>query len=140
MMVRRSVGAVALVLLLVSAGCTTVRPGGAIAALVPDSTQGLDEKIQGGLVSGPAADGLGRSERRLALAAEFNALEYGQSGKPIRWQGGAGRSGEVVPAQPYRVGRQDCRQYMHNLTVSGQTRTVKGTACRNADGTWTTLT
>ena len=140
MMVRRSVGAVALLVLLVSAGCTTMQPRSSIAALVSDSTSSPDAKIQGGLANGSAAEGLGRSERRMALAAEYNALEFGQSGKPIRWEGGSGRSGEVVPAQPYRVGTQDCRQYMHNLTVSGQTRTVKGTACRNADGSWTTLT
>lgn len=138
-MVRRSVEAVTVALLLVSAGCTTMQPSGGIAALV-DPAPGLDAKMQGGLANGTTAEGLGRSELRLALAAEYNALEFGQSGKPIRWDGGSGRSGEVVPAQPYRVGTQDCRQYMHNLTVSGQTRTVKGTACRNADGSWTTLT
>lgn len=139
-MVRRSVEALALMLLLAAGGCSTLQPSAGIAALVSDPGPGVDDKMQGGLANGAAADGLGRSELRLALAAEYNALEYGQSGKPIRWEGGSGRSGEVVPAQPYRVGTQDCRQYMHNLTVAGQTRTVKGTACRNADGSWTTLT
>ena len=139
-MVRRSVEAVALVLLLAVGGCETIQPSAGIAALVSDPAQGLDEKMQGGLANGPAAEGFGRSELRRALAAEYTALEYGQSGKPVRWEGASGRSGEVVPAQPYRVGSQDCRQYTHNLTVGGQTRSARGTACRNADGSWTTLT
>lgn len=140
MMVRRSVGALALVLLPVFAGCGTMQQAGSIAALVSDPPPGLEAKMQGGLANDSTAKGLGRSELRLALAAEFNALEYGQSGKPIRWEGGSGHSGEVVPAQPYRVGSQDCRQYMHSLVVDGQARSIRGTACRNADGSWTTLT
>ncbi len=140
MMVRRSLEALALVLLAVVAGCSTLPSAGPIAALVSEPPPGLEAKMQGGLANGRTAEGLGKSELRLALAAEYNALEYGQSGKPIRWEGGSGRSGEVVPAQPYRVGSQDCRQYMHSLVVGGQTRSMRGTACRNADGSWTTLT
>jgi surface antigen len=95
----------------------------------------------GGLATGPAAEGLGRGDIRKALAAEYQALEFGQSGKPVRWSGDwSTRSGEVVPAQPYRVGSQDCRQYTHALTVGGTTRTERGTACRNPDGSWATLT
>jgi surface antigen len=49
--------------------------------------------------------------------------------------------GEVMAAQPYRVGSQDCRQYTHTVfSGSGAGATARGTACRNADGSWTPLT
>jgi surface antigen len=86
------------------------------------------------------AEGLGRGDIRKALEAEHRALEYAASGQSVAWTGSFGRSGDVTPAQPYRVGSQDCRQYTHRLVVDGTTRTARGTACRNADGSWTTLT
>src|SRR5690606_30224188 len=67
--------------------------------------------LNGGLVGGPVGAGLSAREKRNALEAEYRALEYTASGQPVPWQGNAGRSGEVVAAQPYRVGSQDCRQY-----------------------------
>lgn len=94
----------------------------------------------GGLVTGDVAEGLGRGDIRKALAAEYKALEYSASGQSVAWTGSFGRSGEVTPAQPYRVGSQDCRQYTHRLIVGGTTRTARGTACRNRDGSWATLT
>ena len=58
----------------------------------------------------------------------------------MTWKGDRlGRYGEVVAAQPYRVGSQDCRQYTQTVFTGGS-RTARGTACRNADGSWTPLT
>jgi len=97
--------------------------------------------MAGGLIGGSIGTGLDDRERRNALEAEYRALEYTQSGQPVSWQGSrSGRSGQVVAAQPYRVGSQDCRQYSQTVYISGQSRTARGTACRNADGSWTPLT
>ena len=93
-----------------------------------------------GLISGPIGAGLGAGEKQRALAAEFQALEYAQSGQAVTWTGGSGRSGSVIPAQPYRVGSQDCRQYTQTVVRDGQTKIARGTACRNSDGSWTPLT
>jgi surface antigen len=80
-------------------------------------------------------------DRRIALEAEYRALEYTQSGQPATWKSDrSGRYGTVVAAQPYRVGSQDCRQYSHTVFFSGQSRNARGTACRNPDGSWTPLT
>lgn len=98
------------------------------------------DAMAGGLIGGAVGKGLSDSERRKALEAEYRALEYGQSGQATEWKGGEGHSGSVVPAQPYRVGSQDCRQYTHTVTIDGASQTARGTACRNPDGSWTTLT
>lgn len=95
----------------------------------------------GGLIAGSIGSDLGDGDRQRALAAEFQALEYAQTGQAVTWTGDrAGRSGSVVPAQPYRVGSQDCRQFTHKVVIDGSTRTARGTACRNTDGSWVTLT
>jgi surface antigen len=96
--------------------------------------------MNGGLVGGTVGTGLTDQEKRSALEAEYKALEYTASGQKVAWQGGSGHSGEVVAAQPYRVGSQDCRQYTQTVVIGGASSTARGTACRNADGSWTPLT
>ena len=96
--------------------------------------------MNGGLVGGTVGTGLSAREKRSALEAEYRALEYTASGQKVPWRGNAGHSGEVVAAQPYRVGSQDCRQYTQTVVIGGVSSTARGTACRNADGSWTPLT
>jgi len=116
-----------------TAGSTT-QPGGQLSSTVISS-------MGGGLVSGPVGSGLSGSERRSGLEAEYRALEYTASGQPVTWKGSqANRYGEVVAAQPYRVGSQDCRQYTHTVYAGGAGVSARGTACRNPDGSWTPLT
>lgn len=96
--------------------------------------------MNGGLVGGTVGTGLSEREKRNALEAEYKALEYTASGQKVAWQGDSGHSGEVVAAQPYRVGSQDCRQYTQTVVIGAATSTARGTACRNANGSWTPLT
>ncbi len=97
--------------------------------------------MQGGLVGGNIGADLSRGERRTALEAEYRALEYTPGGQTVTWgDKPSGRYGEVVAASPYRVGSQDCRQYAHTVYTGGQPNRARGTACRNADGSWTPLT
>lgn len=94
----------------------------------------------GGLVNGSIGSSLSAGEKRSALEAEYKALEYTASGQPVGWKGDqASRFGEVVAAQPYRVGSQDCRQYAQTVHAGGAASTARGTACRNADGSWSLL-
>lgn len=96
--------------------------------------------MNGGLVGGTVGAGLNSREKRSALEAEYKALEYTASGQKVAWQGDSGHSGEVVAAQPYRVGSQDCRQYTQTVVIGGASSSARGTACRNSDGSWTPLT
>lgn len=81
------------------------------------------------------------ADRRAAIEAEYKALEYAPKGVVVSWKGRSGQtSGEVTAAQPYQVGSQNCRQYNHNFTVDGTPQIVRGTACRNEDGSWSPLT
>jgi surface antigen len=95
--------------------------------------------MDGGLIGGTLGSGLSANDRELALQAEYRALEYTPAGKAVDWQGSRG-AGAVTAAQPYRVGSQDCRQYIQTVTVGAQSQSARGTACRNPDGSWTPLT
>lgn len=143
--------------LLAISGCSTVglnskvgASTGAVVGGLVGSQQGTGNgriastiigAMAGGLIGGAIGTGLDESERRSALEAEYRALEYTQSGQPVMWKSERpGRSGQVVAAQPYRVGSQDCRQYSQTVYIAGQSKTARGTACRNSDGSWTPLT
>lgn len=101
---------------------------------------GLVAALHGGIISRAQGAKLPDSDMKFALDAEYRALEYGQSGKAVTWANPAnGDSGEVVALQPYRVGSQDCRGYTHTVFATAGPISASGTACRNADGSWTPL-
>lgn len=136
--------------LLAGSGCTTsgLSSGGGIVPALGGGDSGTSNgkvaariinAMDGGLIGGTIGNGLSDGDRRKALEAEYRALEYGQGGQGVAWKGGS-RSGEVVAAQPYRVGSQDCRQYSQTVFTTGTPLVARGTACRNADGSWTPLT
>jgi len=43
----------------------------------------------------------------------------------------------VIPEAPYRRGNADCRDFVHKVYIDGRPQSMRGTACRNPDGTWT---
>ncbi len=135
--------------LMAVSGCTTLGRGGPTSPVTPVATPPTAGKVgtsivaamNGGLVGGSIGSGLSDAEKRKGLEAEYKALEYNASGQKVTWKGDSSTHyGEVVAAQPYRVGSQDCRQYTHTVYTSGTGVTARGTACRNADGSWTPLT
>lgn len=125
-------------------GCSTTGSGSPGPAARPPTGPAAPATIisamDGGLIGGQVGASLSESDRRAALQAEYRALEYTPGGKAVDWQGSGGVSGSVIAAQPYRVGSQDCRQYTQTVSVGGQPRSARGTACRNPDGSWTPLT
>lgn len=98
------------------------------------------QEMNGGLIGTSIGAGLGRRDRRSALEAEYKALEYTPSGQPVPWQNaGSEYRGQVVAGQPYQVGSQNCRQYTETVITADASRTARGAACRNPDGSWTPL-
>jgi len=136
--------------LLALSGCGTLSKGGGPDISItnppapPSNTKvatTIISAMAGGLVGGSIGSGLNDGEKRKALEAEYKALEYTASGQKVTWKSdSSAHSGEVVAAQPYRVGSQDCRQYTHTVFTGTASQTARGTACRNGDGSWTPLT
>ncbi|MEL7543769.1 MAG: RT0821/Lpp0805 family surface protein [Pseudomonadota bacterium] len=98
--------------------------------------------VIGGIVGSDIGRQLDDADRRAAADAEYAALERGASGTATPWRNpDSGRYGVVTPSEPYkRSGGQDCRDYTHTVYISGEPQTLKGTACRNGDGTWQKVT
>ena len=138
--------------LLALAGCGTTRTADRTTAPAADTSNAaagdrrrptaIIKSMGGGLVGGSIGAGLERRREAHARWRPSTARwNIRQGGQPVTWKGdSAGTYGEVVAAQPYRVGSQDCRQYTHTVVQDGQSQTARGTACRNADGSWTPLT
>jgi surface antigen len=94
----------------------------------------------GGLIGPKLGSELDDSDRRLAYQAQIDALDRGAPGAPIAWRNPAtGRHGNIVAGPLYDQKGAKCRGYSHTVTTGGQLETVRKTACRNADGSWTAV-
>lgn len=151
----RTIGASALLMLSIGlAGCGPEGPSKADTGMVVGAVAGgiLGNQVGkgsgniaatalgavvGGIVGSEIGRALDRQDQMLAQEAEFEALERGRSGERRRWRNPeSGRYGEVIPGERYRRGTADCRDFTHTIYINGRPETMRGTACRNPDGTW----
>lgn len=96
--------------------------------------------VIGGIIGNEIGRSLDKQDRFLAQQAEFAALERGESGRVQVWRNpDNGRYGEVVPSRPYRRQDRDCRDFTHKVYIDGRPQAMRGTACRNPDGTWSNV-
>jgi surface antigen len=124
---------------LVGAG-TGALLGAAIAG--PGVGNAVGGAVVGGLIGGLLGNRIGASlderDRRMAYAAELQALNNGPPGAPVAWRNpDSGRYGSIVPGPVYVENARNCRAFTHTIYVDGRPQTARGTACRNPDGSWT---
>ena len=94
----------------------------------------------GGLAGSTIGASLDEKDRQRAYAAEMQALENGSPGAPIGWRSQhTTYHGTVVPGPYYYSGGMRCRAYSHTVYIEGRPQAVRGTACRNPDGSWTAI-
>jgi surface antigen len=94
--------------------------------------------VVGGIVGSEIGRRMDEHDRMYAQQAEYAALEEGESERPRRWRNpDNGRYGEIVPEAYYDRGGSRCRDFVHFVWIEGRKREMRGTACRNPDGTWT---
>jgi surface antigen len=93
--------------------------------------------VAGGLIGGAIGASLDEEDRRMAYAAEMQALEHGAPGVAVGWRSERTRYyGNVVPGPYYESGGRRCRAYTHTIYVNGRPESARGTACRAPDGRW----
>jgi surface antigen len=96
--------------------------------------------VIGGIVGSEIGRQMDEEDRRFAQQAEYDAFERGQSGQVTHWRNPKnGRYGEVMPSRPYKRNAMDCRDYTHKVYIDGRPEAMRGTACRNPDGTWSSV-
>jgi surface antigen len=93
--------------------------------------------VIGGIVGNAIGKDLDARDRELAREAEYDAWERGAPGKTVRWRNpDNGRYGEIVAEGHYNRGGSRCRDFVHTVWIDGRRQQMRGTACRNPDGTW----
>ena len=91
----------------------------------------------GGLIGAKLGAALNDEDRRLAYEAQIAALDRGAPGAPVPWRNPAsGRYGNIVAGPAYDLKGAQCRGFSHTITVAGDLKTARGTACRSLDGAW----
>jgi surface antigen len=98
---------------------------------------GVAGALDGGIIGGAIGADLDAKDRRVALDAEYRALEYGRPGSAVQWRGHTGHAhGDVIAGTAYQVNDFSCRDFTHTIYVDGRPEVARGTACRQTDGTW----
>lgn len=92
-----------------------------------------------GVLAGDLGVGLDKPNKLKAVQVEHDTLENGITGVANAWVGSNGVKGSVTSGQPYQVGTATCRTYTHNLVISGQSKTARGTACKEKNADWVPL-
>jgi surface antigen len=67
------------------------------------------------------------------------ALETAPTGAPTSWRNpDTGAAYTVTPTRTYQEAGAPCRDFTTKAVIEGKEETVKGTACRQPDGSWKT--
>jgi len=92
------------------------------------------------LISDDIEELLSKEDRLAVYEAQHRALEYNRSGSPVAWKNpDTKHNGEVIPGPSYTINTSRCRDYTHTIYVDGQPRVLRGTACRQRQGNWRTI-
>jgi surface antigen len=93
--------------------------------------------VIGGILGQKIARRMDKEDRRMAAAAEYQALEFGEPGSSTAWENPVTQHrGSIVPEKPYPQGDEYCRGFTHNVDLGGGGDTIREIACRKPDGTW----
>lgn len=116
---------------------------GALAGSQIGSGKGKLVAVAIGALGGAFAGGqLGKSlddvDRMKANQTQQTTLENNKDGVSSTWNNpNTGHTGRVTPTTTQRTASGEyCREYEHEITVDGRKEIVKGTACRQPDGSW----
>ena len=95
--------------------------------------------LGGALIGGFVGNRLDARDKRLANEAAQRAFESNRAGQASVWSNpDSGNSGSITPTRTYQIANgQYCREYQQTIVVGGERNQAYGTACRQADGTWT---
>lgn len=98
--------------------------------------------IAAGAVAGAYLGGaIGKDMDEHDRARMCGALEHNSVGQPAYWRNAhSGAAYQVVPTRNMTVsGNEYCREYRTIAVIGGKKREMYGTACRQPDGSWKTV-
>lgn len=115
--------------------------GGVIGHQVGHGTGQAVATIGGAALGGFLGGRVGRNMDRSDQVNTAQALDYAPDGQPMTWNNAAsGQRYSVTPTHTYPGGSgRLCRDFTTVVRIDGRDEIVRGTACKQADGTWETL-
>jgi surface antigen len=112
--------------------------GGLIGAGFGDGSGQIAAAVAGALVGAYLGGRIGKSMDEADRVETNRALEANPTGQTSSWNNpDTGSRYAVTPTSTYRSSDDSpCRDYTTEAWIDGQREVVKGTACRQPDGTW----
>nr|CAX83991.1 17 kDa surface antigen precursor [uncultured bacterium] len=93
--------------------------------------------LLGALLGSEVGKSLDRADQASLSRTTHSALESAPTGSPMSWNNpDSGHAGTVVPTSTYYRGNTPCRDFTSTVTIDGRNEPMKGSACRDPDGTW----
>lgn len=111
--------------------------GGVLGSQVGGGTGKVAATIAGTLLGGYIGGNIGRQMDDGDRYRAGQALESTPTHQSSGWQNpDSGTRYEVTPTRTYYEDERPCREYTTEAWIDGRRETVRGTACREPDGTW----
>ena len=125
-----------------STGCETVGTaiggllGGILGSQIGKGSGRTAAIIGGAVLGGVIGNRLGKHLDERDQCMIGRALDKTPDGRSATWENDRGQQRTVTPTRTYvsRDGRQ-CRDFVQEAIVNGQTEKLSGTACKRPDGT-----
>ena len=93
--------------------------------------------LAGAYIGSEIGQDMDEADRREMQRRTREALERSPSGATSTWNNpDTGNYGTITPAPGYVENGRYCRPYTQTISVDNETRTIRGTACRQSDGAW----
>jgi surface antigen len=111
------------------------------AAAIGGAPAILGGVILGGLLGGAIGAYLDDQDKRIAAETTKKSLQDSKPGQPMSWVNpDSGNSGTVTPSKSYQTASGEvCRDFEQTIKIDGKTQKAQGTACRDAGGSWRTV-
>ncbi len=112
--------------------------GGLVGAQVGSGRGRVAAAVAGTIVGAMIGGNIGKSMDKLDRIKAEQALERVPTGQTTSWRNpDTGNSYAVTPTQTYvNDGGAPCRDYTTEGWIDGKREVIKGSACRQPDGTW----
>jgi surface antigen len=113
--------------------------GGVIGHQIGGGSGNTIATIGGAALGAYAGSRIGRSMDREDQRKAAQALETSPDQRASSWRNpNTGQSYSVTPKRTYEGADGPCRDFETTTELDGRKETVRGTACRQADGSWKT--
>jgi surface antigen len=114
--------------------------GGYLGSKVGKGDGQLAATAAGTVIGYIIGSSLGRYMDEVDQGCVGQALERAPDRQTVAWTDGRSASRyEVTPTRTFRNDGRYCRDFVMDALVDGRSDTVRGTACRNPDGSWTRI-